>query len=362
MKRTVTFTVAAFVATVLSTACGFEHSTSLTGPSTTSGSGGSNPSPTPSAGGGGPTPPLVGIWTSDSLPSLPSSCGSFQYQIQSQTDTSIRGTFMAVCEGGLTVSASASGLLNGTAVTVTVDGVATLGGTLSCNFSLTSNGTIEDGGNTLRLPYTGTTCLGPVKGTEVLHKPAPPPPPPPAPPEPPPPPPPAPNPSGDALDLHQATVYASPMDIADWPVTARITRLDLGANGAAVDFTKKDGPGRWPDVTPPGWDGPLQYTLWMVVNVNGHWYTAGGVEYWYGLDRSGGPVSQYAQNWYYSPAVWHELSSHQPAPGERVGFFVSAGDARAKDVHIVRERSNVVVVPFPGAGGGVFTMSTGARQ
>jgi hypothetical protein len=355
MRSLLTPAAALTLTAAVSIGCGFQHSTaSPVAPSATSGSG-TNPAP---SAGNGPTPSITGIWTSDNLPTVPSSCGSFQYEIQSQTATSISGTFMAVCEGGLTASASANGSLNGTAVTITVNGVASLGGSLSCPFTLTSDGTIEDGGNTLRLPYSGTTCLGPVKGTEVLHRPTPAAP---SAPDPTPPPPPPPDPSADAIDLHQATVYASPMDIADWPITARITRLDLGATGAAVDFTKKDGPGRWPDVVPPGWDGALEYTLWMVVSVNGRWYTAGGVEYWYGLDRNGGPVNEYAQNWYYSPAVWHELSTHQPAPGEQVGFFVSAGDARAKDVHIVRERSNVVVVPFPSSSGRVFTMAFGQR-
>jgi hypothetical protein len=44
--------------------------------------------------------------------------------------------------------------------------------------------------------------------------------------------------------------------------------------------------------------------------------------------------------------------------GEQVGFFVTAGDARAKDVTIVRERSNVVVVPFPSDGGGYFPFTS----
>jgi hypothetical protein len=72
------------------------------------------------------------------------------------------------------------------------------------------------------------------------------------------------NPGGDAIDLHQATISGgSPGDVANWPVTARLTVLDFQASGVAVQFTKKDGPGRWPDVVPPGWDGALQYTLWM---------------------------------------------------------------------------------------------------
>jgi len=48
------------------------------------------------------------------------------------------------------------------------------------------------------------------------------------------------------------------------------------------------------------------------------------------------------------------MSGHQPAPGEQVGFFVTAGDARNNGRAIVHERSNVVVVPFPGGGGGTF--------
>ena len=73
-----------------------------------------------------------------------------------------------------------------------------------------------------------------------------------------------------------------------------------------------------------------------------------------GLGRSGGPPSGFAGNWYYSPQVWGPLAGHQPAVGEQVGFFVTAGDERAKDVTIVRERSNIVVVPFPSDGGGYF--------
>jgi len=145
----------------------------------------------------------------------------------------------------------------------------------------------------------------------------------------------------------------SPADVAYWPVTTAITGMDFG-NGVRVDFSKKSGPGRWPDVTPPGWDGPIQYTLWMVENIGGRWYTSGGVEYWYGLDRQGGPASQFGYNWYYSSAVWGPLANRQPGNGEQVGFFVTAGDERAKDVSAVTERSNVVLLAFP-SGGGYFS-------
>ena len=42
------------------------------------------------------------------------------------------------------------------------------------------------------------------------------------------------------------------------------------------------------------------------------------------------------------------------AVGEQVGFFVTAGDQRAKDVRVVTERSNVVLVPFPSDSGAYY--------
>jgi hypothetical protein len=356
--------MAVLVATVAVTACGFEHSSSVLSPTSASSTGTSTPSGTPTSTTSNNSTSLVGVWTSSVAPTLPSAstCGNFQYQIASQTANTIQGTFTASCGNGLTVSASANGQLNGTNVTVTLDGSGSMPGLPNCPFKVTANGTIEDNGNTLNLPYSGTTCLGPVHGTEVLHKPQPSADPPPTPSPTPPPPAPPPPPSGpsDGLDLRSAIITGgSAADVADWPITTQITAMDF-QNGVQLTFSKKDGPGRWPDVVPPGWDGPLQYTLWMVVNINGQWYTSGGVEFWYGLQYSGGPASQFAYNWYYNPLVWGPLASHQPANGEPTGFFVTAGDQRVKDVRSVRERSNVVVLPFP-SGGGYFGFANGLR-
>jgi hypothetical protein len=390
--------------------------------------------------------------TSNTLPSG-SSCGNFQHHIATQTAGAIAGTFSAECGGGITLTGNATGQISDTTVALTATGTATMPNAPPCPFTLSGTGTIEDNGYALRIPFSGTTCLGPVTGTEVLRRPKPqsesaalgePTPVSPsanahidtlsprltvtnasrtasvgpvvdyqfevatdeaftsvvgswnvteqpnqtsldlpmqlaysgvfywraratdgtsgpwsrtlafqAPAAPQAPPPAA---SGqDELDLRQVTVTGgSPRDVANWPVTAKLQALDFQASGVAVQFSKKDGPGRWPDVVPPGWDGALQYTLWMVVNVNGQWYTAGGVEYWYGLGRSGGAPSDFTRNWYYSEAVWGALATRQPNPGEQVGFFITAGDARAKDVRAVTERSNVVMVPFPSNGGAYY--------
>src|SRR5262249_27987110 len=147
--------------------------------------------------------------------------------------------------------------------------------------------------------------------------------------------------------LYQATILNSPSDVASWAVTSTITRLDLTPGGVHVEHTKGC---CWPDITPPGWDGPLQYTLWIVLNINGRWYASGIMEYWRGRDLAGGPLGQIAQNNYYDPARWAPMTGHQPAPGEQVGFLVTAGDARNNGPTIVRERSQVVMVSFPGAG------------
>jgi len=163
--------------------------------------------------------------------------------------------------------------------------------------------------------------------------------------------------AADMISLASATILNSPRDLARWPITTAISLLDLRSNGVRVDFSKKNGPGRWPDIIPPGWDGSLQYTLGMVLNIGGQYYASAPVEFWNGLDYSGGPPSQYALNWFYDPARWAPMTSHQPQPGEQIGFFVCAGDCRNTpdgSRSPVKERSNVVVVTMPTDAGATF--------
>jgi hypothetical protein len=160
-------------------------------------------------------------------------------------------------------------------------------------------------------------------------------------------------------DLNQVTLYSNPPDLASWPVTTQLTEVDFTTNGVHVAFSKEDGAGRWPDVTPPGWTGPLEYTLGMVECINGQWYGAAVIEYWNGLYAMGGNVganNQIAMNWYYDQIRWGKLASRQPAQGEMVGVFVAAGNLRniTSDDPAqspTMERSNVVYMPFPGPNG-----------
>ena len=173
---------------------------------------------------------------------------------------------------------------------------------------------------------------------------------------------PSPSPSGpapnDALNLGLAAVYNSPPDIASWPATSTITSMTMsGSAGLSFGFTTQNS---WPDVVPPGFSGPLQYTVWAVVNVNGQWYTSGFIQMWRGRASTGAPIIQeFAQNWAYD-GRWGPMNGHHPQPGEQMGFFLSAGNARGESaVSSVRERTNVIVVSLPAGDSGVFNFSLG---
>ena len=163
--------------------------------------------------------------------------------------------------------------------------------------------------------------------------------------------------AADQLDMGSATILNSPRDIASWPITTALTMVDVQSRGVQVTFDRKDGGGRWPDVTPPGWDGPLQYTLGMCLNISGRWYCSAVVEYWYGLQYSGGAPSEYAMNWFYDPGRWAPMTYHQPAVGETIGFYVCEGDCRNNPggtLSPLRERTNVVLVKMPSDSGATY--------
>jgi hypothetical protein len=165
--------------------------------------------------------------------------------------------------------------------------------------------------------------------------------------------------SSGELDLHMAQLFDNPPDMADWPITTTIKVVEFG-DDVHVEFSKQDGPDRWPDITPPGWTGPLQYTLGIAEYIDGKWVASAAIEYWYGLAASGGNVGkdyQVACNWYYD-GRWGPLEKHQPATGDVIGIFVVAGNLRGvKDgsQSPVKERSNVVLVPMPSASGAKYT-------
>lgn len=154
----------------------------------------------------------------------------------------------------------------------------------------------------------------------------------------------------DHLDLSTVNVVHSP-DARQWPITTALTQVKFDGSTTRVNFTRKDGPDRWPDVTPPGWDGPLQYTIWLFLNIPGEgWTGAAFVQMWHGREASGSPAdpdvpSLYAKNWYYDNR-WAPMPTHGIiAQGEPIGFMLTHGNARNGARDGLEERSNLVVFP-----------------
>jgi hypothetical protein len=167
-----------------------------------------------------------------------------------------------------------------------------------------------------------------------------------------------PRPAQPALDLSTVRIVNAP-DARGWAETARITKLSFDGATTRVEFTKQDGPNRWPDSTPPGWEGPLQYTLWLFLRVNGEWIGSGFIQMWYGREGSGTNAdpdvpSRYHEHWYYG-SRWSPMQEHGPIrPDEPIGFMVTAGNARDSVGPMLQERSNVVVVPATDNGSFTF--------
>lgn len=155
-----------------------------------------------------------------------------------------------------------------------------------------------------------------------------------------------------SFNFATAKMWDNPSDVGNWPVGTKITYLEFTGFSLRVDFDRRDGPGRWPDVVPPGWTGALQYTLGLCRNVESSWHCSAVVQFWHGrgLDETA-PASRFWREWWYDSARWGPLASHPPEEGEMVGVFVAAGDLRQRNFTQascprVCEVSNVVMVPF----------------
>ena len=113
---------------------------------------------------------LVGSWASSSATGLPapSTCTNFKWNVTEQTGNTASGTFSATCAGNLQVTGTAHATLSGSTVTWNATASASVPDLPSCPITL--NGTAELGVDSIRVPYSGQTCLGSVSGVEVLRK------------------------------------------------------------------------------------------------------------------------------------------------------------------------------------------------
>ena len=113
---------------------------------------------------------LMGNWASAGANVVPaaSTCTDFKWNPTEQTSNSAKGSFSATCAGGLRVSGTASGTLSGSVINWAANANAATASQPTCQVLLA--GTAELGVDSIRIPYAGTTCLGPVSGVEILNK------------------------------------------------------------------------------------------------------------------------------------------------------------------------------------------------
>ena len=166
MRKTVTITTLVGGLTILVAGCDFESR------------GGVNPiDPSAISESVSITPVLLGTWSSSaaaasagSSTSFPtaSSCTELEWAITEQNGATYSGTFRATCAGGVVLDGTATGTLTGNVMNISATGTASIPGTASCSFSVSGTATLVE--DTIHLSYTGTSCLGPIEGTEVLAK------------------------------------------------------------------------------------------------------------------------------------------------------------------------------------------------
>lgn len=111
---------------------------------------------------------LLGSWSS-ALPAS-GSFGGFEWRITSVNGNSFSGEFSGVGSENIHLSGTVQGtVVDATNIRWSASGTATKPGFPPCPFSLTGTATLE--GENLRVQYSGTTCFGPISGTEVLRRP-----------------------------------------------------------------------------------------------------------------------------------------------------------------------------------------------
>lgn len=163
------------LASTLGTGCAFEQSSKLfvpTSPSDLRGAAGG----TSAAGSGNagstatPASAFAGAWGSSTIAGLPlGDCADVKWLITAQSASSVSGNVTANCASGVTVAANLTGTMqNENVIDLVATGTMTAMG-LPCQFNLNGTGT-RQAGDTMKVDYNGSHCLGTVSGTETLRK------------------------------------------------------------------------------------------------------------------------------------------------------------------------------------------------
>lgn len=161
------------------------------------------------------------------------------------------------------------------------------------------------------------------------------------------------------FNLAGTTILNSPTDIASWAVTGSISSVSIIGNDTRVECNKISPANSSPPPAAGLWPAPaafpIQYTIWILLQIGGVWYASGFIEMWVGRPATATPIGANWLNYAYD-GRWGPMTGYVPTPGSIMGFFLSAGSARGhSDVYSVRERSEVVQLVLPDANGAIFS-------
>src|SRR5262245_12246803 len=161
------------LASTLASGCAFENTTELltpTAPTGNAGSAGGTSSGSSSGGSSASTSTFSGAWGSPNIAGLPlGNCSDVKWLITDQSGSSVSGTVTANCTSGVNVAANLTGTIqSANVINLAATGTLTAMG-VPCQFNLNGSGT-RQAGDTMKVDYNGSYCLGTVSGTETLRK------------------------------------------------------------------------------------------------------------------------------------------------------------------------------------------------
>jgi hypothetical protein len=110
----------------------------------------------------------LGTWAGTTVAPVAQSCGSLEWKITSQTGGQASGDFSAACADEVSLVGTMTATHGETSIPWAATGTATKG-TATCPFSMTGTGTFQGTSNIL-VSYAGTSCNGPVSGSETIKR------------------------------------------------------------------------------------------------------------------------------------------------------------------------------------------------
>jgi hypothetical protein len=149
----------------------------------------------------------------------------------------------------------------------------------------------------------------------------------------------------DMIDPSTIQIVNAP-DFRGWTVAGRFSEIDAQPDGRVTYVVD----GQNCDVTPQRcWPvvqaqkGPLQFTIWLFLQINGQWVGSAFIEGINSYNITGNYFDTYARDWYYC-CRWNPMTGHVIQEGETIGFMFGGGDNRDSNGPNSGIRSNIVTI------------------